>query len=87
MFLRWMVRNPDRGVDFGIWKSMKPSDLKIPLDVHVHRVALRLGLLNQDQRNWNVVISLTEKLKEFNSDDPVRYDFALFNLGLIKSPL
>ncbi|MEP7323483.1 MAG: TIGR02757 family protein [Saprospiraceae bacterium] len=87
MFLRWMVRNPDRGVDFGIWKSMKPSDLKIPLDVHVHRVAIRMGLLVNDKRNWNVVMSLTEKLKEFNPQDPVRYDFALFNLGILKSPL
>ncbi|MEO5583731.1 MAG: TIGR02757 family protein [Saprospiraceae bacterium] len=87
MFLRWMVRHPDRGVDFGIWKSMKPADLKIPLDVHVHRVALRLGLLRSDKRNWKMVMSLTERLKEFNPEDPVRYDFALFNLGLRKSPL
>jgi uncharacterized protein (TIGR02757 family) len=87
MFLRWMVRTNERGVDFGIWKSIKPADLKIPLDVHVHRVAIELGLLGEDKGNWKGVLELTEKLKEFNPLDPVRYDFALFNLGISKSPL
>ena len=83
MFLRWMVRNYDRGVDFGLWDRIKMSDLKIPLDVHVYRVAIELGLLESKKTNWKAVIQLTEKLKEFNPHDPVAYDYALFSIGVL----
>ena len=83
MFLRWMVRSDDRGVDFGIWKNIKPSQLLIPLDVHVERHARRFGLLERQQTDWLAVLELTEKLREFDPKDPVKYDFALFGLGTI----
>lgn len=82
MYLRWMVRSNAKGVDFGIWKQIKPENLNIPLDVHVHRVAVKLGLLTENQRNWNAVLELTGKLKSLDSSDPVKYDFALFNLSV-----
>ena len=83
MFLRWMVRSDDNGVDFGIWKSIDPSKLMIPLDVHVHRVASKLELLNRKQSDWQSVLLLTERLREFDAHDPVKYDFALFGLGVL----
>jgi len=82
MFLRWMVRDDDNGVDFGIWKKIKPSWLICPVDVHVARVAKRLGLLQRKQTDWNAAIELTDQLRKFDADDPVKYDFALFGLGV-----
>jgi len=82
MFLRWMVRNDKRGVDFGIWKAIKPSQLYIPLDVHSGRVARKLGLLSRKQDDWRAVEELTNALREFDSKDPVRFDFALFGMGV-----
>jgi uncharacterized protein (TIGR02757 family) len=83
MFLRWMVRRDQRGVDFGIWQRIQPHQLLIPLDVHVERVARRLGLIERQQSDWKTVLELTERLREFNPTDPVRYDFALFGLGVM----
>jgi uncharacterized protein (TIGR02757 family) len=82
MFLRWMVRNDQ--VDFGIWKKIKPSQLVCPLDLHVSRVAKRFGLITRPQADWPSAIELTENLKRMNSKDPVRYDFALFGLGVME---
>ena len=82
MYLRWMVRKDKKGVDFGIWKSIKPSQLVIPIDVHVARVSKRLHLLNDKVLNWKSAVTLTERLKELDPNDPVKYDFALFNLGV-----
>ncbi len=83
MFLRWMVRDDDKGVDFGIWKNISPSQLICPVDVHVARVAKRFNLLQRKQTDWKAAIELTEELKKFDADDPVKYDFALFGLGVI----
>ncbi|MES2619906.1 MAG: TIGR02757 family protein [Bacteroidota bacterium] len=83
MFLRWMVRNDKNGVDFGLWKQIKPSQLLIPLDVHVDRVARKLGLIKRKQTDWETVLELTENLKTLDSKDPVKYDFALFGLGVL----
>jgi len=85
MFLRWMVRNDAAGVDFGIWKQIRPSQLLMPLDVHVERVARQLGLLTRTQTDWRAVLELTEKLRVFDPEDPVKYDFALFGMGVLKS--
>jgi len=82
MFLRWMVRKDDRGVDFGIWEQISPGQLLIPLDVHVERVARRLGLLKREKVDWRAVLELTEVLRGFDEGDPVRYDFALFGMGV-----
>lgn len=82
MYLRWMVRSNAKGVDFGIWKNIKPAQLICPLDVHVSRVSRRLGLLSRSQNDWRAAIELTEHLKMFDAIDPVRYDFALFGLGI-----
>ena len=82
MFLRWMVRKDDRGVDFGLWSALKPSQLICPCDVHVDRVARKLGLISRKQTDWRTAMELTENLRKLDSDDPVRYDFALFGLGV-----
>lgn len=82
MFLRWMVRQDEEGVDFGIWKNIKPSQLMMPLDVHVDRVARKLGLLERKQRDWKSVVELTNNLRQFDAEDPVKYDFALFSIGV-----
>jgi uncharacterized protein (TIGR02757 family) len=82
MFLRWMVRKDQ--VDFGIWKKIKPSQLVCPLDLHVSRVAKRFGLITRPQADWPSAIELTDNLKRMDSDDPVRYDFALFGLGVME---
>lgn len=82
MFLRWMVRQDGNGVDFGIWQRILPSQLCCPLDVHSGRVARGLGLLTRSQNDWKSVTELTEKLREFDAEDPVKYDFALFGLGV-----
>jgi uncharacterized protein (TIGR02757 family) len=81
MFLRWMVRTDDGGVDFGIWKRLKPSRLSIPLDVHSGSVARNLGLLQRKQNDWKAVEELDVILRSFDPTDPVKYDFALFGLG------
>ena len=80
MFLRWMVRSGC--VDFGIWDFIKKSELLIPLDTHVARLSRKFGLLKRKQNDYKAVIELTEKLKEFDENDPVKYDFALFGLGV-----
>jgi len=82
MFLRWMVRQDKQRVDFGIWKAIKPSQLMIPLDVHVERVARKFGLIERKQRDWLTVVELTEKLRLFDPEDPAKYDFALFGYGI-----
>lgn len=82
MFLRWMVRKDDMGVDFGIWDQIKPKDLICPCDVHVERVARKFGLIQSDKVNWKTAIELTDHLKELDPADPVKYDFALFGLGV-----
>lgn len=83
MFLRWMVRHDERGVDLGLWKRISPSQLLIPLDVHVDRVARKLGLLERRQTDWQAVLELSSKLRALDQDDPVKYDFALFGLGVL----
>lgn len=82
MFLRWMVRKDNKGVDFGIWNSLDPADLICPMDVHVDRVARKLGLTTRTQVNWQTAVELTGRLREFDPADPVKYDFALFGLGI-----
>ncbi len=84
MFLRWMVRKDNAGVDFGIWKQVKPAQLLIPVDVHVARVANKLGLLHRKQVDFNACLELTEKLRLFDKKDPAKYDFALFSLGVVE---
>lgn len=82
MFLRWMVRRDDKGVDFGIWNRISPAQLICPCDVHVERVARRFGLIARKQVDWQTALELTERLREFDPADPVKYDFALFGLGV-----
>lgn len=82
MYLRWMVRQDEQGVDFGIWKTIKPADLVCPCDVHVGRVARKLGLITRPQTDWETATELTQHLREFDPTDPVKYDFALFGLGI-----
>jgi len=84
MYLRWMVRKDDRGVDFGIWDKIKASQLVCPVDLHVERVARKLGLIDRAKPDWKGAIELTEKLKAFDPNDPVKYDFALFGLGIME---
>ncbi len=84
MFLRWMVRNDGQGVDFGLWTNIRPHQLMIPLDVHVERIARRLGLLERKQTDWLAVEELTDKLKMIDPEDPVRFDFALFGMGVLE---
>lgn len=84
MYLRWMVRNDKRGVDFGIWKSINPSSLMCPLDVHSGNVARKLGILNRKQNDWKAVVELTEGLRKFDKKDPIKYDFSLFGLGVFE---
>jgi len=83
MFLRWMVRKDESGVDFGLWSRIPPAILMIPLDVHVERVARKLGLLTRKQRDWKAVVELTENLRKFDPDDPVRFDYALYGMGVL----
>ncbi|MDQ3682105.1 MAG: TIGR02757 family protein [Bacteroidota bacterium] len=82
MFLRWMVRRDKQGVDFGIWKKIKPSDLICPIDLHVARVARKMKLIERKQTDWLTALELTKNLKNFDPIDPVKYDFALFSLGV-----
>jgi len=82
MFLRWMVRKDNMGVDFGVWNSILPSDLICPCDVHVDRVARRLDMITRKQTDWRTAVELTDELRKFDPADPVKYDFALFGLGV-----
>lgn len=82
MFMRWMVRADGQGVDFGIWKKIKPSQLICPCDVHVDRVSRKLGLIQRKQTDWLTALELTRNLKLLDPADPVKYDFALFGLGV-----
>ena len=82
MFLRWMVRNDQNGVDFGLWRRIQPSQLMMPLDLHVERVARRFGLLQRKQTDWLAVEELTNALRAFDPIDPVKYDFALFGMSI-----
>ncbi len=82
MFLRWMVRNDQQGVDFGLWKKIPTSILLLPLDVHVRRVSTKLGLLERKQNDFKATLELTKNMRQFDPNDPVKYDFALFGLGL-----
>jgi uncharacterized protein (TIGR02757 family) len=84
MFLRWMVRKDNRGVDFGLWKSVSPSILSCPLDVHSGNVARKLGLLQRKQNDSRAVQELDNMLRKFDPADPVKYDFALFGLGVFE---
>lgn len=83
MFLRWMVRSNETDVDFGIWNSISPRELYIPLDVHSGRIARELGLLERKQDDWKSVKILTQELRTFDPSDPVKYDFALFGMGIM----
>ncbi len=82
MFLRWMIRKDESGVDFGLWKSIKTNQLLMPLDVHVDRVGRHFGLIQRKQTDWKTVLELTKNLKQFDKNDPVKYDYALFGLGV-----
>ena len=82
MFLRWMVRSAARGVDFGLWNKISPAQLVIPLDVHSARTGRALGLLQRKQNDWAAAMELTEALRQFCPEDPVKYDLALFSLSI-----
>lgn len=82
MFLRWMVRRDSNGVDFGLWQRLSPAQLIAPCDVHVERVSRRLGLILRKQTDWLTAVELTENLRLLDPHDPVKYDFALFGLGV-----
>lgn len=82
MYLRWMVRSDDKGVDFGLWKKISPAQLICPCDLHVDRVGRKLGLITRKQTDWQTAVELTDRLREFDPLDPVKYDFALFGLGI-----
>ena len=84
MFLRWMVRKDETGVDFGIWENIAASQLICPIDVHVSRVAKKLNLLSRNQTDWQSALELTDLLRSLDKDDPVKYDFALFGLGVVE---
>ncbi|MEQ8712585.1 MAG: TIGR02757 family protein [Cyclobacteriaceae bacterium] len=83
MYLRWMVRQDDKGVDFGLWKKIKPSQLVCPCDLHVDRVARRFNLITRKGTDWQTALELTSNLKKYDPKDPVKYDFALFGLGVL----
>jgi uncharacterized protein (TIGR02757 family) len=84
MYLRWMVRKDSSGVDFGLWKQIRPAQLICPLDLHVARVARRFNLLTRKQTDWTAALELTKELRAFDANDPVKYDFALFGLGVLE---
>ena len=84
MFLRWMVRKDDQGVDFGLWSRIPMSRLVCPLDLHVARVAKRFGLLTRERSDWQAAIELTQCISLLDQEDPVKYDFALFGLGVME---
>ena len=84
MFLRWMVRNDNKGVDFGLWKKISPSQLVCPIDLHVARVAKRFSFIDRNQTDWQSALQLTQHLRNLDKTDPVKYDFALFGLGVME---
>jgi uncharacterized protein (TIGR02757 family) len=84
MYLRWMVRSDYQGVDFGIWKKLRPSQLIIPCDVHVENIARKLRLTNRPKADWKMAEEITQRLKALDPKDPVKYDFALFGMGIEK---
>jgi uncharacterized protein (TIGR02757 family) len=84
MYLRWMVRKDDNRVDFGLWDSILPAELICPLDVHVDRVARKFGLLQRSQTDWKAALELTGNLRQLDPSDPVKYDFALFGMGVME---
>ena len=84
MYLRWMVRNDNNGVDFGIWSTISPSQLICPCDLHVERVARKLKLIKRKQMDWQTAVELTNNLRKLDATDPVKYDFALFGLGVME---
>jgi uncharacterized protein (TIGR02757 family) len=84
MYLRWMARSDNRGVDFGIWKNITPSQLVIPLDLHVARVAQKFNLIQRNKYDWLTAVELTETLRQLDKKDPTKYDFALFALGVLE---
>jgi uncharacterized protein (TIGR02757 family) len=84
MYLRWMIRNDKKGVDFGIWKKHKSADLYVPLDVHTGVSARQLGLITRNQNDWKALEELMAHLQKFDSNDPCKYDFALFGLSANK---
>ena len=85
MFLRWMVRPNDTGVDFGLWTTLSPSQLSCPLDVHSGNIARKLGLLKRKQNDAKALEELDKNLRQLDKKDPVKYDFALFGLGVFES--
>jgi uncharacterized protein (TIGR02757 family) len=85
MYLRWMVRSPKRGVDLGLWGKIPSSTLKLPLDVHTGNVSRKLGLLNRKQDDWKAVTEISNSLREMDAEDPIKYDFALFGLGIYEN--
>ena len=84
MFLRWMVRQDKKGVDFGIWKNVPQKYLSIPLDVHTANISRKLGILNRTQNDWKAVEELDKMIRKYNPEDPAIYDFALFGIGVSK---
>lgn len=84
MYLRWMVRKDDNGVDFGLWQNILPAQLICPIDVHVARVARHFNLLHRNATDWLAAVELTQNLKQYDHADPAKYDFALFGLGVIE---
>lgn len=84
MFLRWMVRKDDHGVDFGIWNRLSPAQLVCPCDLHVDRVGRSLGLIQRKVTDWQTALELTRNLRKFDPEDPVKYDFALFGMGVME---
>lgn len=84
MFLRWMVRKDNKGVDFGLWDTLQTSQLLMPLDVHVDRIARRFNLIERKQTDWRTVLELTANLRKIDPQDPVKFDFALFGIGVLE---
>ena len=84
MFLRWMIRSADKGVDFGLWSSVPSSALVVPLDVHTGNVARNLGLISRKQNDWKAVEEMMKRLRKFDLEDPAKYDFALFGMGVFE---
>ena len=85
MFLRWMVRPSDQGIDFGLWRSLKPSQLSCPLDVHTGNVARKLGMIKRKPNDRKALDELDNALRALDPLDPVRYDYALFGLGIFEN--
>lgn len=84
MYLRWMVRKDDRGVDFALWNKINAANLYLPLDVHTGNVGRKLGLLSRTQNDWKAVEEITKNLRRLDPSDPIKYDYALFGLGIFE---